>query len=78
MDLISSQISPFVQLVSSFIKIHVLNAFIAVASNVIDFDQKCFVRKSSAADHGQELVDDFLDHLHTLLKVIKLMRLIQF
>lgn len=36
------------------------------------------MRKSSEAEHAQELVDDFLNHLHTLLKVIRLMRLFQF
>ena len=57
---------------------YVVNAFIAVASNIIEFNQKCFVRKSSAAIHAQELIDEFLDHLCFLIKVNRFIRLIQF
>ena len=49
---------------------NVIKPFIGVASNIGDCEEKVFVRKSSAAEHGQEMVDNFLDYLLGLLKVI--------
>ena len=50
--------------------INVTNAFIGVASNIGDCNEAFFVRESSSPDHGQKMVDNFMDHLEKLLQVI--------
>ena len=50
--------------------INVTNAFIGVASNIGDCKEAFFVRESSSPDHGQKMVDNFMDHLEKLLQVI--------
>jgi len=44
---------------------------IGCSTNIPGFKQKWFCRKTSSTEHGQEMIDNFLTHLETLLEELQ-------